>query len=233
MQEQYTAPACRRCGLPVRSTARIFCSNACRAATLQNRVQLVCARCQEHYQRPVSQARGRVSYCSPECQNAARKIPVVCCTLCGKAFPASRHRLAQGQGRFCSMKCYGDSMRGKPRDLPETERFWSHVDKTGDCWLWTGAVCHHGYGHFWPHRSHRFAWRLASGEAIPVGMLIAHTCDVRRCTRNDEAGSYVVNGIAYPRWGHLWLATPAANSADMVTKGRSMTGDRHWSHRKV
>lgn len=31
---------------------------------------------------------------------------------------------------------------------PETmDRFWSQVDKSDDCWLWTGQT-RNGYGHF-------------------------------------------------------------------------------------
>ena len=48
------------------------------------------------------------------------------------------------------------------RGTPE-ERFWAKVDKSGDCWLWTGAVDKGtGYGRFWngertvlPHRRNR------------------------------------------------------------------------------
>lgn len=28
------------------------------------------------------------------------------------------------------------------------ERFWSKVDKTDDCWLWTAATNRRGYGQF-------------------------------------------------------------------------------------
>jgi hypothetical protein len=27
-----------------------------------------------------------------------------------------------------------------------TERFWKYVNKTADCWLWTGAKTYGGYG---------------------------------------------------------------------------------------
>ena len=34
-----------------------------------------------------------------------------------------------------------------PKALPLTVRFWSYVDKTGDCWVWQGHL-NYGYGSF-------------------------------------------------------------------------------------
>jgi hypothetical protein len=30
----------------------------------------------------------------------------------------------------------------------DSDRFWRHVDKTEDCWLWTASTTHNGYGQF-------------------------------------------------------------------------------------
>src|ERR1700738_1384768 len=53
------------------------------------------------------------------------------------------------------------------------DRFWSKVDKTGDCWLWM-ACCTGGYGMFrFDDRmvqAHRVAWFLTHDE-FPAGML--------------------------------------------------------------
>ncbi len=66
------------------------------------------------------------------------------------------------------------------------ERFWSKVDKTDECWLWTAATVT-GYGYFGVGRrgeggvlAHRFSWELVNGP-IPEGMQIDHRCHVRRC----------------------------------------------------
>src|SRR5262245_21566157 len=90
-------------------------------------------------------------------------------------------------------------------------RFWRRVDKSGDCWLWTGTKTINGYGSLRVGASrntaaHRFAWELANGP-IPEGMYICHHCDVRNCVRLD----------------HLFLGDHDANMADMARKGRHVS----------
>lgn len=69
------------------------------------------------------------------------------------------------------------------------ERFWAKVDKSGDCWLWTGAVSPRGYGRFWHEGkmvvAHRFAYSLVA--IIPEGHDVdhRHTCP-KRCVRPDH-----------------------------------------------
>lgn len=64
------------------------------------------------------------------------------------------------------------------------ERFWSKVDKSGDCWLWTAGRTSLGYGQFSisrkPLLSHRFAYILLVGP-IPDGLQLDHLCRVRHC----------------------------------------------------
>lgn len=123
---------------------------------------------------------------------------------------------------------------------PVADRFYSFVDKTypppehamnlGSCWQWLGSGVGEGYGRFNRKvpgrtryasvRAHRFSWELRSGAAIPDGFEVLHTCDNRRCVRNDDEGFYVVNGKSLPRFGHLFLGTAADNSIDMVKKDR-------------
>lgn len=79
--------------------------------------------------------------------------------------------------------------------------------------------------------AHRNAWVAATGEPIPEGMLVLHCCDNRACAQAEGRGVYVVDGVEYERRGHLWLGPPAANSRDMVLKGRSLSGHRHPSAR--
>lgn len=114
---------------------------------------------------------------------------------------------------------------------PWQDRFWSKVDTTGEHWLWIRGLDRHGYGRFQVgsltdgtadvRSSHVAAWELASGTAVPAGMLVCHTCDTPGCVRNDEAGAYLVNGIWRPRFGHLFLGTHIDNGVDMAAKGRA------------
>lgn len=75
-------------------------------------------------------------------------------------------------------------------DLPRVRitdpvgRFWSYVDRSGDCWVWTAAKSTGGYGRvYWQGRllqAHRVAYELER-EPIPEGLEIDHLCRNRAC----------------------------------------------------
>lgn len=60
------------------------------------------------------------------------------------------------------------------------DRFWSRVDRSGDCWNWTGSVAGKGYGYLSGKRAHRIAYELQVGP-IGDGMVIDHLCRNRLC----------------------------------------------------
>lgn len=101
------------------------------------------------------------------------------------------------------------------------ERFWSKVDKTGDCWLWTASGDSSGYGQFWRDGRmvvpHRLAFEWEHGE-IPEGMQVDHRCFHRNCVRPD----------------HLRLVTHAQNQQNRRgANSNNATGVRgvYWSKR--
>lgn len=96
------------------------------------------------------------------------------------------------------------------------ERFWSHVEKTETCWLWTGSKRNKGYGAFvWADvegkvvqgRAHRFVYELLVSP-IPAGLFVLHHCDNPACVNPD----------------HLFVGTNQDNVSDMMQKGRHVAG---------
>lgn len=88
------------------------------------------------------------------------------------------------------------------------ERFWSKVDKSGECWLWTGTVNGKGYGSLYfngkVEGTHRVSFALTNGP-IPPGLIVCHRCDNPPCVRPE----------------HLFLGTYSENALDCSAKGRA------------
>lgn len=68
-------------------------------------------------------------------------------------------------------------------------RFWSKVEFTDTCWLWTAAQNGKGYGRFWDGSrlvvAHRWAYLFCVGP-IPDGLTLDHSCRVRNCVRPEH-----------------------------------------------
>lgn len=95
------------------------------------------------------------------------------------------------------------------------ERFWSKVDKSGDCWVWTGEKRGHDAKYGSVHigetsdgkrvreYAHRVSYRLANGS-FDNKLHVCHHCDNPPCVRPD----------------HLFLGTHTDNMRDMMMKER-------------
>jgi len=112
---------------------------------------------------------------------------------------------------YCSRNCraLAQSLWQK-KDL--NERFWQKVDKTGSCWIWTGAKLKTGYGSIRINnrskRAHRVAYELSIGS-IPEDGLILHSCDTKLCVNPD----------------HLRVGTKSENTKDAIERGQHKIGE--------
>lgn len=91
--------------------------------------------------------------------------------------------------------------------MKDITTFWKHVDRSGECWIWTGYRVPFGYGRFGIRgraiNAHRVAWEIAY-DPIPTGKHVLHKCDNPPCVRPS----------------HLFVGTNTDNSNDKVAKGR-------------
>src|SRR5437016_2146476 len=62
----------------------------------------------------------------------------------------------------------------------DAKRFWSLVDKSGECWRWTGYTTWNGYGMFGRRYGHRIAYEMLVGP-ISEGLTLDHMCRTRNC----------------------------------------------------
>ena len=113
---------------------------------------------------------------------------------------------------------HGDPLWQPRRPLPIEQRYWSHVDRTGNpagCHEWTGSRVG-GYGQFWDGTYNangqgrkvsatRWAWEHFIGPIPPETPFVLHHCDNPPC-QNQK---------------HHWLGTAQDNNTDRDRKGRN------------
>jgi hypothetical protein len=126
----------------------------------------------------------------------------------------SRSVLARGWcgAHWQKWRKYGDPL-GEAVRATLADRFWSKVNRTDSCWLWTSALDNAGYGVFSignskTERAHRLTWEWANGRRPLDGMHLDHLCRVTACCNPD----------------HLEEVTPRENS--VRGEGRAGTYSR-------
>lgn len=103
----------------------------------------------------------------------------------------------------------------RPHDktIPAVIRFWSRVNKTEGCWLWTSTTSTAGYGYIDDNKrryqSSVYSWMIHNGP-VPDGLFVLHKCDNTACVNPD----------------HLFLGTQNDNVQDCIKKGRFNYGSR-------
>lgn len=130
------------------------------------------------------------------------------------------------------------------------DRFWEKVDKSGDCWKWTGAQGGWGYGNFNVGNrkympAHRFAYIETYGQ-IPTEVQVDHRCRNRMCvnpshlraatckqnienhggaSRNSQSG---VRGVSWSPSRGKWLAQVCHNGERFSKRFDSVEAAEEW-----
>jgi len=132
----------------------------------------------------------------------------MCVCECGNKKSILADSLKSGKTKSCGCLSI-ENVKLRAKALPPfPERFNAKIDKTGNCWIWTGHIDMWGYGksnyNGRAGSTHRISWMLNRGD-IPIGMCVLHKCDNPSCV-NPE---------------HLFLGTHKDNAQDRSSKGRN------------
>ena len=97
-------------------------------------------------------------------------------------------------------------------DTNMQNRFWRKVNKSSDCWNWTGHITLRGYGQIKTKRYDRKRYSIVASRyslflktgILDSGLFACHTCDNTKCVNPN----------------HLFWGTPQDNQIDCILKNR-------------
>jgi hypothetical protein len=98
---------------------------------------------------------------------------------------------------------------GCSRKIKPKIQFYSQIDKSKNCWEWTGTLNKGGYGKFRGINASKVMWEYEYGK-VKNGLQVLHTCDNRKCVNPD----------------HLFLGTISDNMRDKTEKNRQAKGSK-------
>lgn len=131
--------------------------------------------------------------------------------------------------------------------MSRDDAFWAKVDKTADCWVWTGYTDSRGYGQVRRNGTtmyaHRYSLMLAGLE---LGESVDHTCHFKSCVRPDHlrpatnkqnsenlAGAYAnsksgIRGVFWDARARAWHAGVGHNGAQYRKRFAALADAQAW-----
>jgi hypothetical protein len=101
------------------------------------------------------------------------------------------------------------------------KRFWTKIDRTGDCWIWIRGINSRGYGTLMD--------QLTILQATRVAYFLIRGEDAAKPLKNLCGNKLCVN----PDHHRLFVALPDYVKPKRLSKARGMIGSRYLSNSKI
>lgn len=113
------------------------------------------------------------------------------------------------------------------------DRFWSRVEQSGTCLLWTGASTQ-GYGRVWylgkVWLAHRVAWHLKHGSVPDELDHLRDVCSSKLCVNTDHLEDVTHReNVARGAWGDKWAERAAQTHC---SKGHEFTEENTYAGKR-
>lgn len=111
-----------------------------------------------------------------ETHSTKQGVYVLARCRCGVERQVLRSRIVRGDSLSCGCR--------QVRPARVLTAFLDQVDKSSECWLWTGLQ-HKGYGRYSDGLAHRVSYEIHRGP-IPDGLELDHLCRTPLCVNPDH-----------------------------------------------